>query len=111
MKWHVTLIAVLLISGPAALAAPTSQPASQPTTQELPLPELKRVERTEHEKDLAKLPQLPAHKLSDLFELAVQNGDLIIKPKAGRTDRSRVELEGFNGPADIMIGGDEAKPN
>src|SRR4051812_35495609 len=115
MKPLPIVIAPLLFAVAVVAATPKSNsasPSANATTQELPLPQLKQSEREKYEKEtLNGLPQLSPRKLSDLFELHVEHGDLVIKPTARPTERSRVQLDGFNGQSIIMIGADQANPN
>src|SRR5439155_11743915 len=96
------IILLLLTIAPVARAAPPTT-----RTDNLPLPQQKQIEQLQYQKQLENSGDLGHRKLSDLFELSIENGDLVIKPKLPPTDRSRVEIDGLKGPAVITAGGDE----
>jgi hypothetical protein len=98
---------MLFLLASSQAAAPASQPTTASTPEQL-FKEHKSAERKEYEQKLADLPLAPQRRLSDFFELSIQNGELQIQPRAGKTERRRVQLQGFSGPALIAIGGEKA---
>src|SRR5207302_509483 len=77
-------------------AAPASAPSSAPTPEQI-LAQRKEAERKDQEQKVAGLPLLPAHQIKDLFQITIDNNELIIRPKLGRTDLSRVKIDGMQG--------------
>src|SRR5438094_3595236 len=99
--WHLPLVLLTLGAAPA-----TTAPSTAPTPQQI-LAERKAAEQKEYAQRIADLPLLPQRQIKDLFALSLENNELIIRPKLGKTERSRVEAKGLSGPATIAVGGDQ----
>src|SRR5437667_1756266 len=101
------LIALLALT--TSGATPASSPSTAPTTQQT-LAQRREGARKEFNDKNGDLPMLPGRRASnDLFALAIdKDGMLLVRPKLGKTDRSRVDVIGLPGPAVISIMGDQA---
>src|SRR5947207_5277532 len=102
--WHLPL--VLLALGAAPATAPSTNPTTAPTPQQV-LAERKAAEQKEYTQRISDLPLLPQRQIKDLFTLSLENNELIIRPKLGKTERSRVEAKVLGGPPIIAGGGDQ----
>jgi hypothetical protein len=107
-------IPLLVAAKPATQPAQTPAPATTQSAAEM-LAQLKQSELREFwsRNDFPKAPATPdgkPRKVADLFQLSIENNQLLVKPISGRLERCRMPMQGMDGDAVVAVGGDPNGP-
>ena len=112
MKRSVLLLS-LALACPAAAQKPSSTSTSRPSTQETALDQEREKNRRASEEKFANLQSIQARPINEIFQLGLDQDQLILIPKMASTDNSprRIEVTDFPGLASVTIGTDKDGSN